>query len=230
MKKQTMTLAGIPAILYGSRSRNVYLYLHGKNGCKEEAERFAATACEAGWQVLAIDLPEHGARKNSHERLLPWVAVPEIEAVYARMKPVWAHIRLYGVSIGAWLAMQALQGDAPEQALLVSPVVDMENLIGNMMRWANVTEQELAQKREIPTDLGETLSWDYLCYVRAHPISWNVPTWILYGEHDNLTSMETVSAFARRHKAKLTVMPGGEHWFHTAEQMRFLDDWIKKQI
>ena len=61
MKKQTMTLAGIPAILYGSRSRNVYLYLHGKNGCKEEAERFAATACEAGWQVLAIDLPEHGA-------------------------------------------------------------------------------------------------------------------------------------------------------------------------
>ena len=62
MKKQTMTLAGIPAILYGSRSRNVYLYLHGKNGCKEEAERFAATACEAGWQVLAIDLPEHGAR------------------------------------------------------------------------------------------------------------------------------------------------------------------------
>ena len=110
MKKQTVTLAGVPAVLYGERSRRAYLYLHGKNGCKEEAERFAATACEAGWQVLAIDLPEHGARKNSPEQLLPWVAVPEIEAVYARMKPVWAHIRLYGVSIGAWLAMQALQG------------------------------------------------------------------------------------------------------------------------
>ena len=46
-----------------------------------------------------------------------------IEAVYARMKPVWAHIRLYGVSIGAWLAMQALQGDAPEQALLVLSLI-----------------------------------------------------------------------------------------------------------
>ena len=132
MKKQTMTIAGIPAVLYGSRSRRVYLYVHGKNGCKEEAERFAGTACAAGWQVLAIDLPEHGARKNSPEQLLPWVAVPEIEAVYARMKSVWAHIRLYGVSIGAWLAMQALQGDAPEQALLASPVVDMEALITNM--------------------------------------------------------------------------------------------------
>ena len=117
--------------------------------------------------MLAIDLPEHGARKNSPERLLPWVAVPEIEAVYARMKPVWAHIRLYGVSVGAWLAMQALQGDAPEQALLVSPVVDMEALITNMMQCAHVTEEQLQRAGEIPTDLGETLSWPYLCWVRG---------------------------------------------------------------
>ena len=225
MEKIKLEIAGIPAVLYGKRSRRVYLYVHGKNGSAAEAARFARTACPAGWQVLAIDLPEHGARKNSPEQLLPWVAVPEIEAVYARMKPVWAHIRLYGVSIGAWLAMQALQADVPEKTLLVSPVVDMENLIGNMMRWANVTEQELAEKKEIATDFGETLSWRYLCYVRAHPISWNVPTQILYGEHDNLTSMETVSAFAKRHHAKLTVMPGGEHWFHTETQLAALQGW-----
>lgn len=76
-------------------------------------------------------------------------------------------------------------------------------------------------KGEIPTAFGETLSWDYLCYVRAHPVSWQVPTHILYGEHDNLTSIETISAFAERNGAALTVMPGGEHWFHTEEQMRF---------
>ena len=39
--------------------------------------------------------------------------------------------------------------------------------------------------------------------------------------------METILAFARRHNARLTVMPGGEHWFHTAEQMHFLDDWLR---
>ena len=33
--------------------------------------------------------------------------------------------------------------------------------------------------------------------------------------------------FADDHHAKLTVMTGGEHWFHTEEQMRFLDEWIK---
>ena len=95
--------------------------------------------------------------ENSHERLLPWVAVPEIEAVYARMKPVWAHIRLYGVSIGAWLAMQALQGDAPEQALLVSPVVDMEALITNMMQYAHVTEEQLHRQGDPHGSWGDPL-------------------------------------------------------------------------
>ena len=52
------------------------------------------------------------------------------------------------------------------------------------------------------------------------------PPRILYGEHDNLTSLETMSAFAERTGAALTVMPGGEHWFHTDEQMQFLDKWV----
>ena len=51
---------------------------------------------------------------------------------------------------------------------------------------------------------------------------------ILYGSNDNLTSLETVLAFAEQHNATLTVMANGEHWFHTDEQMRFLDDWIRK--
>ena len=34
--------------------------------------------------------------------------------------------------------------------------------------------------------------------------------------------------FAERHHADLTVVPGGEHWFHTDEQMGFLDEWIRE--
>ena len=64
--------------------------------------------------------------------------------------------------------------------------------------------------------------------MRNHPIDWKVPTSILYGSRDNLTSFETISDFAKNHGATLTVMENGEHWFHTAEQMRFLDDWIRK--
>ena len=103
----------------------------------------------------------------------------------------------------------------------------MEKLICDMMHWANVTEAELKAKGVIRTDFGEELSWDYLCYVRSHPIGWNVPTQILYGKNDTLTSFETIRAFAENHRAALTVMENGEHWFHTDNQMRFLDAWIR---
>ena len=132
-------------------------------------------------------------------------------------------------SIGAYFALPSLDEALVDRAYFISPVVDMENLICNMMQWSNVTEQELAEKREIATNFGETLSWEYLCYVRQHPMIWNVSTCILYGEHDNLTSIETVSAFSKRYHAALTVMPGGEHWFHTDEQMQFLDHWIRER-
>lgn len=81
----------------------------------------------------------------------------------------------------------------------------------------------------IHTDFGEELSWEYLCYVRDHPIQWDCPTAILYGSHDNLTSHDMIKTFAEKNHADLTVMENGEHWFHTEEQMRFLDEWISQK-
>lgn len=153
-----------------------------------------------------------------------------IFAVFAEQRKHCDHLTLIANSIGAFFAMSSLDGTLIDQAYFISPVVDMEKLIGNMMMWANVTERELAEKSEIPTQFGETLSWPYLCYVREHPIVWQVPTRILYGEYDNLTSQETISTFAKRVGAELTVMQGGEHWFHTEQQMRFLDDWILRNF
>lgn len=62
--------------------------------------------------------------------------------------------------------------------------------------------------------------------IGQHPVVWNIPTKILYGDKDNLTSYETMSDFASKMGISLTVMNNGEHWFHTDEQMNFLDDWI----
>ena len=107
------------------------------------------------------------------------------------------------------------------KAYFISPIVDMEKLITDMIQWANITEAELKHKGTIHTAFGEDLSWEYLSYVRNHPIDWMVPTKILYGSRDNLTSLETISDFAEKHSATLTVMEGGEHWFHAEAQMRF---------
>lgn len=225
MKKQTMTIAGIPAVLYGSRSRRVYLYVHGKNGSKEEALAFAELACPMGYQVLAIDLPEHGERKGRPEKLLPWVVLPELQLVYQYAKFHWRTVSLRATSIGAWLSMLALSEKELKQALFVSPVVDMENLIGKMMQWANVTEAQLEQAGEIPTNFGETLSWRYLCWVREHPVHWHTPTQVLYGDADNMTSYDVIEAFRRESGAHLTILEEGEHWFHTEPQLAAQQEW-----
>lgn len=161
---------------------------------------------------------------------LPWEATPQIAAAYDGARRQYGHIILLANSIGAYFAMLALGDQAPDRALFVSPVLDMERLILDMMSWAGVSEQALREKSEIATDFGETLSWEYLSYVREHPIAWQVPTEILYAGGDHLVSRQSVERFAAEHDAGLTVLEGGEHWFHTEEQMALLDNWVKKHL
>lgn len=195
--------------------KSIVIYIHGKGGDAAEAEHYKPLFPEA--DVLGFD----------YRARTPWEAKAEFPSFFKKQTAKYDQVTLIANSIGAFFSMHALSGARISRALWISPIVDMETLIGNMMNRANVTEEELCRQREIPTDLGETLSWDYLCYVREHPIVWNVPTRILYGENDHLTSPETITDFSERIRAPLTVMKHGEHWFHTEEQMRFLDDWIK---
>ena len=50
--------------------------------------------------------------------------------------------------------MSALTDGKIEKASFISPVVDMERLIRDMMQWANMTEDELQKQKEIPTPFG----------------------------------------------------------------------------
>lgn len=193
--------------------KRIVVYVHGKGGSAAEAGHYVPLF--PGCEVIGFDYCAQ----------TPWEAKEEFPQFFAELRKRCDRLTLISNSIGAFFSLSSLDG-LVDDTYLISPVVDMEKLIGDMMTWANVTEQRLEERREIATDFGETLSWRYLCYVREHPVEWRVPTRILYGERDNLTSKETISAFAERVGAELTVMPGGEHWFHTAEQMRFLDVWI----
>ena len=179
MCTQELKIGTIPAVLYGEPAPNIWLFVHGQGGNKTEAAAFAALAAPTGWQVLGIDLPEHGDRTGETD-FTPWQVVPELQTVLAYLQQHWQGIRLRANSIGAYFTMLALGDQAPDRALFVSPVLDMERLILDMMAWAGVSEQALCERGEVPTDFGETLSWAYLCYVREHPIAWQVPTEILY--------------------------------------------------
>ena len=190
------------------------LYIHGKGGNAAECAHYKPLfpVCE----VIGLD----------YQTFTPWEAGEEIRAAVKALKAKGKRIILIANSIGAYFSMNAGIDAMIERACFISPIVDMERLIADMMRWANVTEAELEARGTIHTAFGEDLSWNYLCYVRSHPIVWTASTRILYGSRDNLTSLETIRDFAKKHNAALTIMEGGEHWFHTEEQMRFLDNWI----
>ena len=190
------------------------LYIHGKGGNATESEHYKSLF--PGCEVIGLDY-----------LFSPWEAGKEIYNAVKELKSKYENIILIANSIGAFFSINAGIDDMVQKAYFISPIVDMEKLISDMMKWANVTEQELESEGVVHTDFGEDLSWEYLSYVRNHPIKWRVPTQILYGSNDHLTSIKTITDFANKHQASLTVMQDGEHWFHTDEQMAFLDNWIK---
>ena len=225
--EERFSISHVPAVLYGSgNNRAVYLFVHGKCGCKEEAKAFARNVCRKGYDVLGIDLAEHGERKQESGMFDPFHIVPELLTVMEYIKQRWAHVSLRANSIGAMFCMMAFANERIEKCLFVSPLLDMEKLIMGMMQAENVSEERLEREKLIPTHFGETLSWEYLLYVRANKTKrWSIPTEILYGTLDNMTDMTTVEEFCNTFGAKLSVMQDGEHWFHTPEQLEFLKKW-----
>lgn len=193
---------------------NVIIYIHGQGGSAKEAEHFAPLFENS--HVIGLD----------YRSTTPWEAKAEFPKLLEPIcKPVQS-VQLVANSIGAFLAMHALSETRIDRAFFISPIVNMRKLIEDMMKAANVNENELRKAGIIETSLGQTLSWEYYSYVKNRQINWKIPTHILYGGRDNLTSLITISEFAEQIGATLTVMENGEHWFHTEAQMRFLDRWM----
>lgn len=125
----------------------------------------------------------------------------EIRDYVEKLKPRYENIILIANSIGAFFCMYAGVEDLVQKAYFISPIVSLKGFVCDQPEWMNLKEPE-----------------------------WNIPTTILYGSLDTMTSLETISEFAKKHGAGLTIMDGGEHWFHTEAQMQFLDDWIRKTL
>ena len=195
--------------------KNVVIYIHGKYGIAEEAEHYKKFFNKA--DIIGFEYTSE----------YPWDFQKEFSNFIDNIYTKYKKISIIANSIGAYFTMLSLTNKNIEKAFFISPIVDMEKLITDMMVSENITEEELYKKKEIKTSFGETLSWKYLTFVRENPIEWNVPTYILYGENDDLTSYETILNFTNKSKANLTIMKGGEHWFHTDEQIEFLNNWIK---
>lgn len=233
MKQSALQIGHIPALLWGEKTGRLLIAVHGSQSHKADTiiGLLAEHAIPKGYQVLSFDLPGHGDRKREATLCKAQICTEELRTVMAYAQTQAAEISLFGCSIGAYFGLLALHDVSMEQALFLSPVVDMERLIQNMMLWFSVSEERLQAEEAIATPIGETLYWDYYQYVKAHPIArWDTPTDILYGSADNLCEREVMESFARRFCGKLTILENGEHFFHSPAQLAFYESWLQKSL
>ena len=199
--------------------KNAVIYVHDKGGNAEEANHYKQFF-DDNFEIIGFD----------YKSLNPWDVKIEFINYFNTIISKYNKIYLIANSIGAYFSLISLTDMPIEKAMLISPIIDMESIILNMMKCENITEDKLMSEKEIETSFGESLSWEYLSYIRKNTIHWDIPTNILFADNDNMTSVDTMTNFANKINANLTTMKDGEHWFHTDEQMKFLDNLFKEMI
>lgn len=236
MQKSEIKIRGIPAAVWGGRSKRVYIYAHGQGGSKDDAEFLASIICKQGWQVISFDLPGHGQRRHEPASCKsifydPRHTILEFREILSYAKKRWEEIALFAVSIGAWFILQSFRDEKLSDCLFVSPILDMKCVISNIMRRAGISRERLKQERMILTPARQPLFWEYWSFVLNNPITkWETSSRILYAENDDMTPLCIVRNFAQKFDCDLSVMKNGEHWFHTPQQLDYLRRWIKSAV
>ena len=118
-------------------TKNIVIYVHGKGGSAEEAEHYKPLFPDS--EVIGFD----------YRAQTPWEAKEEFPKLLAAARQGDQPVEIIANSIGAFFAMSAFSCEKIAKAYFISPVVDMKRLISDMMRWGNVTEEELQCRKEI---------------------------------------------------------------------------------
>lgn len=211
MKVGKISIYGIPALIWGCESSKVYIAVHGNMSSKDDEviKLLANIVTSRGYQLLSFDLKTiiEYAKKNYNE------------------------INLWACSIGAYFSLLAYKNEKINRCLFLSPVVNMEMVIDNLMLLSNVTVADLEEKLEIKTRFGQILYWDYYLYVKNNKITnWDKDTYILYGDNDNIQYINTIKKFSTSFKCNLLLLNGGEHYFHTEEQLNYYIKWLNEVV
>ena len=113
---------------------NAVIYIHGKGGSAAEADHYAPLF--PSYDVIGIEYSGN----------TPWEAGKELHERISEISQTYDCLFLIANSIGAFFSMDAGIERVIRKAYFISPIVDMEKLITDMMLWASVTEDELKAK------------------------------------------------------------------------------------
>ena len=112
--------------------KNVVIYVHGKGGNVEEANHYKQFFDDS-FEIIGFD----------YKSDKPWDVKIEFSNYFNSIIPQYNKIYLIANSVGAFFSLISLSDKPIEKAMFFSPIVDMERLILDMMKWANISEDDL---------------------------------------------------------------------------------------
>ena len=233
MEVRQIKIENIPAVIWGGGRDKVFIAVHGVQSNKQDEviRLLSEQAVSKGYSVISFDLPEHGQRQCEQNTCKVQNCVSDLSKVMDYAKQRYEKISLFGCSLGAYVCLNACKGEQIQQAVFLSPIVDMLQLVNGMLAYNKLSVGRLAEEKIIRTDSGQTLYWEDYCYITKNAIdNWSIKTDILYTGNDNLQSFKDISLFCDKFNCNLNFYVEGEHYFHTPEQLSYYERWLKSVI
>ena len=205
---------------YQSRSdRGVVVYIHGLGGSFKEAEDF--DYLKKSYDVVGLDYQDGN----------PWEVKDVIRKEFRSLTENYKEVIVIANSIGAFYTYAYLSDFNIKKAYFISPIASMFQIILNIMMEKGIHWKELEEKKYIKIDDKTTLSYDFYTSVKDSFEKFTVTTEVLYGSRDEMVYIENIMDYMEDHPhAKLTVMKGAEHYFHTKEEKEFIKKWILQSL
>jgi len=132
--RETLQVGEIPVALYRWGAGPLVLFMHGWSGRGSQVAAFVEPLLNAGYQVIALDAPGHGATPGRRTNILECAEV--LLAVQHRFGPLAAAItHSFG---GMVLAYAMNHGLEVARVVCISAPADVDYLVGSFARTLNM--------------------------------------------------------------------------------------------
>ena len=141
---EELVLDGIPALRWGRPGGRAVIGVHGRFSNKRDPvmAQCGDVIASRGDQLITFDLPTHGNRQDD-KAFNPMEASPEVRTFARLARSQSTEVSLLANSIGAYFSLCDTPAGTFERAWLISPLLDLEYYIRDMMAEYSVTDEQL---------------------------------------------------------------------------------------
>jgi hypothetical protein len=226
---EELVLDGVPALRWGKPGGRAVIGVHGQFSNKHDPVMARCGDVIASWgdQLITFDLPAHGDRQDD-KAFTPMDASPEVRAFARLARSQSTEVSLLANSIGAYFSLCDTPAGTFERAWMVSPLLDLEYYIRDIMAEYSVTDEQLEAQTVIDTPRG-VLERSYLRFVEEHPARLNAPSWIIRGDQDEVVPLDTLSRFVGAPGVELVQVEGGQHFLGQPPHLDTVVAWFEER-